>query len=240
MQQEGRSGEGSLVGKRCVAIWIALALAGSLLALTARGAGPMAGDLLLMRSLQRLGPETLAGSSLVRFGEAAWWLLPLVVVLIALLKRRWLEALFLSIAALTGALVGDLLLKDLVGRPRPAAEMVRAAGSAEGYSFPSGTVFLVTVTLGAACYLIWRARPPRSAVAGAFGVALFLVLLVGVSRVYSGEHWPTDVLGGWLLGGVWTILLVAVHRWWDSSSRRLREEEGQRGDKVDADEHRAL
>ena len=199
-----------LVGKAWVVLWISLVLAGTALALSARGAGPLPGDLLLTRLPQR--PGTLAESWLVRLGEAAWWLVPLVIVGIVLLKRRWSDALFLCVAGLTGGLLGDLLIKDLVERPRPP-EM---AGSTEGYSFPSGTVFLVTVTLGAACYLVWRSRPRRIVVACAFAASLLLVLLVGVSRVYAGEHWPTDVLGGWVLGGAWAILLITAYRRWGS------------------------
>lgn len=188
-------------------------VAGSLLALAARGTGPWPGDLALTRSLQQLEPRGLVGSLLVLAGEAALFLPPLLV-LSSLLMRRWLDALFLFLASLTGVFVGDVLLKALVGRPRPVSELVRVSGTPEGYSFPSGTVFLTTVVLGAACYLIWREQPRRIVVAGAIGVSLLVVSLVGLSRVYSGEHWPTDVLGGWLLGGAWAIVLAIIYRRW--------------------------
>jgi membrane-associated phospholipid phosphatase len=46
------------------------------------------------------------------------------------------------------------------------------------------------------------------------GISPLMVLLIGLSRVYVGGHWATDVVGGWLSGGAWLLVLVAAHRWW--------------------------
>jgi membrane-associated phospholipid phosphatase len=96
-------------------------------------------------------------------------------------------------------LVGGVLIKPLVGRP--SAELVRVSGSSEGYGLPSGTAFFAVVLLGMIVYLVWRTRPPRLIAVLTLGISLLLVLLCGLSRAYTGEHWATDVLGGWLLGG---------------------------------------
>jgi membrane-associated phospholipid phosphatase len=211
--REGRRREMSaLVGKTSVAVWIALVAAGSALAFVARGTGPLPGDLLLTRSLQGASFGGLADSLLIRAGEVVWFLPPLAV-LVAIIGRWWWVAFFISLASATGVLIPDAI-KLLVARPRPAEDLVWVLGPQENYGFPSGTAFLSVVLLGAICYLLWRARPRRPVAAVTLGISLLLILSSGLSRVYVGEHWATDVLGGWLLGGAWLMVLVVVHRWW--------------------------
>jgi undecaprenyl-diphosphatase len=194
-----------------VALWIALLLAGSILAFMARGAGPLPGDLTATRWLQeQVPPGGLIGSSLSYVGRLVWFL-PIGFLAVALLGRRWFDALFVVVAAVTGLLIGDAL-KLLVARPRPSVELVRVYESSGGYGFPSTTALLSVVLLGAVCYLVGRDRPRRLLVAVLLCASLLWVLASGVSRVCVGEHWATDVLGGWLFGGAWIILLIAIHR----------------------------
>ncbi len=113
--------------------------------------------------------------------------------------------------------VAAFALKALVGRSRPGQgptdDLVATA------SFPSGHVVRVTVTLGVLLALIaWdhpRWRMPAVLVSVAF------LLVVGAARVASGEHWPSDVVGGYLLGGAWTDLALLVGEWGRSRQERL-------------------
>ncbi len=204
-----------------LALWIALLLAGSILALVARGAGPLPGDLALTRWLQEwLPPEGLIGSSLAYAGRLVWFL-PVGFLAVALLGRRWFDALFVLVAAVSGLLLGDAL-KLLVARPRPSVELVRAYEPSGGYGFPSTTALLSVILLGTVCYLVWRERSRGPLVAVVVCVSLLLVLAVGISRVCVGEHWASDVLGGWVFGGAWLLVLVAVYRWWSSRETRSR------------------
>lgn len=102
-----------------------------------------------------------------------------------------------------------LLVKLLVARPwNSGGEVVAAVGRA----FPSGYTTVGTAGwLAVALVLGWLSRSfARSVVLLAAGVVT--VVLVGVSRVYSGGNCATDVLGGWALGGLWlAAVLVAVH-----------------------------
>ncbi len=198
------------VGRIFVAAWVALVMGGSVLAFAARGAGPLPGDLALTRSLQKLPPDSTLGTLLSYAGEVVWFL-AIAALAVALLMRRWLAALFILLASLTSVFIGDAL-KLLVASPRPSAELVRVVEPQQNYGFPSGTAFLSVALLGMIGYLIWR--PGRSSAIVAFGVLPLLVLLIGLSRVYVGEHWATDVVGGWLFGGAWLLVLVAAHRWW--------------------------
>ena len=206
--------------KRSILIlWIALLFVGSILALTARGAGPLPGDLALTRWLQEwLPPDDLVGSVLAYAGRLVW-LLPIAFLAVTLLGRRWSGALFVLVAAASGLLLGHAL-KLLVARPRPSVELVRVYEPSGGYGFPSTTALLSVVLLGTVCYLVWRERPRPPSVIILLCVSLLSVLASGISRVRVGEHWATDILGGWLFGSTWLLVLIFIHRRWFSRQRR--------------------
>ncbi len=206
--------------RRWVVVWVALVAAGTLLAFAASGAGPLPGDLALTRLLQGLPPDGPAGLLLSYVGDAVWFL-PMVALAFALLWRRWTDALFILLAGVTGLLVGDAL-KLLAARPRPPIELAREVP--EGYGFPSTTALLSVVLLGAVCYLVRRA--PRPVFAAALAASFPTVLAVGLSRVYVGEHWATDVLGGWLFGAAWLLVLTAAYHSWLSRRTKLRQQTG--------------
>jgi len=140
-------------------------------------------------------------------------------LLFAVRLRR--EAVVAVAAALLAGL-SDSLLKELTARPRPSAALVHVWNPPGGYSFPSGHVVHYTVLFGFACYALLRlahdvgTRPSlmgRRARWLYLTVALTLatlVVLVGPSRVYLGAHWPTDALGGYLLGALWLAGAVRV------------------------------
>ena len=205
--------------RSAIALWVALVLAGSILALMARGAGPLPGDLALTRWLQEwLPPDGLIESSLAYVGRLVW-LLPIGFLAFALLGRRWFDALFVLVAAVTGLLLGDAL-KLLVARSRPSVELVRVYEPSGGYGFPSTTALLSVVLLGVVCYLVGRERSRGPLVIVLLCASLLSVLASGISRVYVGEHWATDILGGWLFGSAWLFVLISVHRWWSSRQGR--------------------
>ena len=198
------------VGRIFVAAWVALVVGGSVLAFAARGAAPLPGDLALTRSLQKLPPDSTLGTLLSYAGEVVWFL-AIAALAVALLMRRWLAALFILLASLTSVFICEAL-KLFVASPRPSADLVRVVDPQQSYGFPSSTAFLAVVLLGMLGYLIWR--PGRYSAVVACAVLPLLVLLIGLSRVYIGEHWATDVVGGWLFGGAWLLVLVAAHRSW--------------------------
>ena len=80
-------------------------------------------------------------------------------------------------------------------------------------SFPSGHATLSAITYLTLGALLARVQTRRALKAFSLGVAITLTALVGVSRVYLGVHWPTDVLAGWCLGGAWAITCWLVAAW---------------------------
>ncbi len=195
-----------------VAAWVALVASGLGLAFVVRGAGPLPGEPAMSRFIQQPAPHGFTGSLLAHASDLVWLLAPLAV-LISLVGRRWSAAFLISLAGSTGMLVGEAI-KPLAARARPTAELVRVQETPESYAFPSSTAFFAVVFLGMVGYLVWRGQPRRPVAIATFGILAILLFSSGLSRVYVGAHWATDVLGGWLLGGAWLVLLVAAYRWW--------------------------
>jgi undecaprenyl-diphosphatase len=124
-----------------------------------------------------------------------------------LLRRKWHLAIYVAAAVASGS-IASLLLKSGFDRPRP--DLVAHGQYVYTASFPSGHSMLSAVaflTLGA---LLAGAQKGRAMQLYVLGLSALLALAVGVSRVYLGVHWPTDVLGGWAAGMGWAILCWAV------------------------------
>jgi len=119
-------------------------------------------------------------------------------------------ALALLLAATLGGLLLSTLLKERFERPRPAVvphkSLVMTSSFPSGHSLNSAVVYL---TLGSLLAGLSRERRLKLYF---FSVALLLTFLVGVSRVYMGVHYPTDVLAGWCAGLVWALLCGLVAR----------------------------
>lgn len=101
-------------------------------------------------------------------------------------------------------------IKDIVERPRP--DLVPHGVTTYTHSFPSGHA-----TGGAATYLtlgalLARFEPRRRLKVFALSVAVIVTLLIGLSRIYLGVHWPSDVLAGWTLGACWALLCWSMAR----------------------------
>lgn len=138
-----------------------------------------------------------------------------------ILVRRW-RTLALVVGSTVGGAVVNSLLKSLFARPRPTVVPHLTWVLTE--SFPSGHAMLsaiVYLTLGA---LLAQLVERRWLKAYLVGVVLSLTLLIGLTRVYLGVHYPTDVLGGWMAGLGWALLSALVARAARRRSPGLREE----------------
>jgi undecaprenyl-diphosphatase len=97
-------------------------------------------------------------------------------------------------------------MKQMVDRPRPPASLVHVMAPERGFSFPSGhaTFFAAWLTI---LYLVLAPRMNRSLRLAGAVVAGLLILAAGLARVDFGVHWPTDVIGGYLLASAWVLLI---------------------------------
>ena len=134
---------------------------------------------------------------------------------LALSRAR--AAAVLLLASVCGGAVLMQVLKDTFARVRP--DVVSHSLVELTRSFPSGHSTLAAVTYLTLGALVARVQPSRPRKVFVLFLAITLTLLVGVSRVYLGLHWPTDVLAGWCLGAAWAMVCWLGEAWLQREGR---------------------
>jgi undecaprenyl-diphosphatase len=139
----------------------------------------------------------------------------LALVTIAAVGYLWLDrergtALFVLLAVAGGAAL-EIMLKLGFARPRP--ELVSHLVDVNSFSFPSGHATMATITYLTLGVLLARVQERQRMKLYLLAVATFLAFLVGISRVYLGIHWPTDVLAGWCIGATWALACWLIATW---------------------------
>lgn len=128
-------------------------------------------------------------------------LVAFVAVFLLLAGRRW-HALFVPLAA-AGGVLASAALKAAFGRPRP--DLVPHGDHVVSASFPSGHAMMAAVVYLTLGVLLAQVLTTRAQKAYVMLVAVFVTAAVGLSRVYLGVHWPTDVVAGWMAGAAWAL-----------------------------------
>jgi membrane-associated phospholipid phosphatase len=176
------------------------------------------GDMSITKALQnRRSPlvrRFMAGISEIGFATIA---VPLTVCIAGIFwaLRFRLEAVFILLT--TSSNVLNALVKRLIKRPRPANELVTVVRVINEPSFPSGHVMHYTNFFGLLIYLLatnWRSGRLRNIL---IAICTALIVSIGPSRVYLGAHWPSDVMAGYLYGGLWfgglMVLYLRIKAW---------------------------
>jgi undecaprenyl-diphosphatase len=139
----------------------------------------------------------------------------LIILLIAftlyMYRLRWESVLSLLTALISG--VTNQSVKYMIQRPRPASDLVDVFETLASYSFPSGHVMFYVTFFGFVWYVIYtvlKRSVQRSLLLTFFGA---FIILVGVSRIYLGQHWASDVLGAYLLGSLILVGIIGFHQW---------------------------
>jgi undecaprenyl-diphosphatase len=153
------------------------------------------------------GPAlTLVARIVTTTGDTLTVTLVTIALLFFLWRRRHRFTTSALVAIAGGALVVSLL-KGRFGRPRPSAADALITLPAS-FSFPSGHAMSSLCVAGVVSYLVSRSSIGRGAKIAAISALAVWVLAVGLSRVYLGVHWPSDVIASWLLGIGWLALLI--------------------------------
>jgi len=167
--------------------------------------------------LDPIGPPWLeeAGRDITALGSfAVLAIIVSLVVISLLLIRRPLAAVYVGVAVVGGTVLSTTL-KQMFDRPRP--EMLQAMRVFTS-SFPSGHATVSAVVYLTLGVLLAQLCTQRNLAILCIGAAVFLTLIVGISRVYLGVHYPTDVIAGWSLGAAWSLVcwvggdLLGPHR----------------------------
>ena len=196
-------------------ILVLLLISGIALSLAAWAFGVFPFDLRVAFALRgEDNPALAAVMTAVSFLGDGWMPVFLVVAVAAVCayKRRWLEALFVIATLTSGILAG--VLKMLVGRNRPPSFTMNPSDifqSFNQYAYPSGHVLFFVVFFGFIAYLAWKF------LAGwmrwtTISLCAILIMLIGPSRIYLGEHWVSDVIGSYIIGTFWLIILILLYQ----------------------------
>lgn len=162
----------------------------------------VSGLMMFMRAVSVIGdrwhPHALATLTIITF----------------LVLRFRSEAAALALSAGGSALLNSLI-KTLIARPRPSTDLVAVVSNPNSHSFPSGHVTFYVCYFGFLFFVAYATLPRGSFSRRLSLIVLALpVLLVGLSRVYLGAHWPSDAIGGYLLSGLWLGFSLEMYRRW--------------------------
>ncbi len=143
-------------------------------------------------------------------GETVLVLVVLITAGFLAVRRLWLTLALVLGGTISGS-IAVAIVKSLVGRPRPDLTDHLVQVSSE--SFPSGHAANSAIIYLTIATLIMQIAPGGGSRRYILIVAALLVTAIGMSRVYLGVHWPSDVLGGWAFGTLWAIGWWAIGAW---------------------------
>jgi membrane-associated phospholipid phosphatase len=172
-------------------------------------------DLQITRGIQSINLPLFYGLMVALswpgFGPQSIIITVLIVLMIYGFGLHW-EAVSALIAAVFSTAI-NVLVKDLIQRPRPTAAVVHVLDTINSFSFPSGHVMFYLGFFGFIWFLAFSLMKPslkRGLLLVFFGG---LVTLIGISRIYVGEHWASDVVGSYLLGTLTLVAVIQFYRW---------------------------
>lgn len=142
---------------------------------------------------------------------ASAWFVALLLVVVTIVLRRgghsWSVVLLPTLSA-AGAAILVTTIKLLIARPRPTVGEVVAA--AEGFAFPSGHSAQAVATYAVLAWLVAHLAATRTMRIAAWLTGAVIIVLIGLSRLYLGVHWLSDVIGGYIIGAAWAVVAVTA------------------------------
>jgi len=172
-------------------------------------------DVSITHGLQSITNPVFAGLmtfiSWIGYSPQSFIISAVIVIFLFIFGYHWEGTVSFAVAVIVPIL--NLLAKTLIHRARPSMDLVIIVKQISGYSFPSGHVMFYTGFFGFICFLTYTLLKPswiRTLLLVVFGSH---IILVGLSRIYLGNHWASDVLGAYLLGGACLIISIYFYRW---------------------------
>ena len=142
------------------------------------------------------------------------WVMSLMTAILFFVRGRRSEGVSIVLCAGGGELV-NTIVKLFIARPRPTNDLVTVDRILKTQSFPSGHVTFYVCFFGFLFFVAYALLRRGSLTRRLALIAAALpVLLIGLSRIYLGEHWPSDTLGAYLFGGLWLALSLHLYRKW--------------------------
>jgi undecaprenyl-diphosphatase len=129
------------------------------------------------------------------------------IVLFVVLKHR--KELILLIGGMLGSSLLNELLKRLYHRARPDIHRIVQE---QGFSFPSGHSMAAFTLYAILIFILWRHIPKRGGRITLIVIGLSMILCIGLSRIYLGVHYPSDVLGGYWVSACWVAICIRLFR----------------------------
>jgi len=200
-------------GRRFIVAYALLVMLAAFLSALAKRYSTLPGDIRLARLLQRRREDKAFNILMQAVSEVGWqW--PSVITRITFSSLMWAAGFRMEGAFTAATWSGDaltMLVKETVGRPRPAKDLVKVVNTLSENSFPSGHVVHYVTFYGFLFYIFFTHLKRGRWRNALLCVLAILVLLIGPSRVYMGEHWPSDVGGAYLVGSLWLAVEIVAY-----------------------------
>lgn len=131
--------------------------------------------------------------------------------LILYIFKLRIEAIVCTVSTAGSVIVGQII-KMLVNRPRPTPNLIRVLSTLTDKSYPSGHTLVFTTFFGFLLYLLFKkVKKYKVRLIIPAIVLMFLIATIGISRIYLGAHWASDVLGGYTLGVLWLVCTIRIY-----------------------------
>lgn len=171
-------------------------------------------DDIVINSIQ--GLETPFLTTIMRFftflgSITAIVLLAVVIMLIFYFVFKLRSELLLFLGVIVGANILFITLKLIFHRARPDLHRLIEI---TGYSFPSGHSTNAIAIYGILSFILWRHIPTKWGRTVVVILSVLMILAIGISRVYLGVHYPSDVIGGYFVGGFWLIISIWLYQFY--------------------------
>lgn len=219
-------------------LWVLVAVALALLSYAAHFNAEFPGDEGLTVLIQKIQFPPLV--AFINFSSDANWPAPAaytaLAIILVLLVARQLSAAIATVVASFGADLVNVTVNSLVARPRPHNVHIHVVANLGLHSFPSGHVTHVVTFYGFLLYLTFRFERDHPAWKPLIWVVrvicAYFLIFIGPSRVLEGEHWPSDVLGSYLLASLMLVIAIALYHLLLMGFERFREWRDQREGQV--------